>query len=121
MRKGDYSWDLLPNSGGFVLRETGTDYNCVNQLGGAGGSLKFLNSESSLTDESSTFRVEDAMDVVDGIGSIHNSQFTIHNEEVYDLSGRKMFNVQSSMFNGRKKGVYIIRTKDGTTKKTMIK
>ena len=122
MRKGDYSWDLLPNSGGFVLRETGTDYNCVNQLGGAGGSLKFLNSESSLTDESSTFRVEDAMDVVDGIRSIHNSQFTIHNEEVYDLSGRKinssLFTLHSSL---KKKGVYIIRTKDGTTKKTMIK
>ena len=28
--------------------------------------------------------------------------------EVYDLSGRKMFNVQCSMFNELKKGVYII-------------
>ena len=28
--------------------------------------------------------------------------------EVYDLAGRKMFNVQCSMFNGLKKGVYII-------------
>ena len=26
---------------------------------------------------------------------------------VYDLSGRKMFNVQSSMFNGLKNGIYI--------------
>ena len=28
--------------------------------------------------------------------------------EVYDLAGREMFNVQCSMFNGLKKGVYII-------------
>ena len=40
-----------------------------------------------------------------GMESIHNSQFIIHNEEeVYDLSGRKMF-------NGLKKGVYLVKGK----------
>ena len=51
--------------------------------------------------------------VTESTTSIHNSQFIIHNESdaVYDLSGRKMFNVQCSMFNGLKKGVYIINGK----------
>jgi len=38
----------------------------------------------------------------------------IHNEEVYDLSGRKIF-------NGLKKGINIIRMKDGTSRKVLIK
>ena len=48
----------------------------------------------------------------DGINEIHNSQFIIHNEDaVYDIGGRKMFNGQSSMFNGLKKGIYIVNGK----------
>ena len=50
-----------------------------------------------------------------------NSAFSKGEGEIYDLSGRKMFNVQCSMFNGQRKGIYIIRMKDGTTKKAMIK
>ena len=68
--------------------------------------------------------------VIDGIESIHNSQFTIHNNNaaIYDLSGRSVnvqcstpkgsrancenevatFNVQCSMFNGLKKGIYVV-------------
>ena len=38
----------------------------------------------------------------------------LYMKAAYDLSGRKMS-------NGRRKGIYIIRMKDGTTKKTMIK
>ena len=115
MREGDYAWDLLPNNGGFVLRETGTDYNCLYQSVLAGGLLKLWNNSRSLTDNGSTFRVEEAMDIVDGIISIDNGQLMIDNStNVYDLSGRKMS-------NGRRKGIYIIRMKDGTTKKTMIK
>ena len=42
--------------------------------------------------------------------------------KVYDLSGRKI-NYQLSTFNSqfRKKGIYIIRMKDGTTRKELIK
>ena len=49
----------------------------------------------------------------DDATSIHNSQFIIHNEEgaVFDLNGRKMFNVPCSMFNGLKNGIYIINGK----------
>ena len=48
----------------------------------------------------------------EGIDSVHNSQFIIHNEgDIYDLSGRKMFNVQCSTFNGLKKGIYIVNGK----------
>jgi len=52
----------------------------------------------------------------DGIEAIHNSQFIIHNEDaVYDLSGRQVFNGQSSTVNGQwsmvngqlRKGIYI--------------
>ena len=113
MRKGDYTWDLLPNDGGFVLRETGTEYNCINQLGGAGGSLKFLNSDSSLTDNASTFRVEDAMDVVDGIKGLIPA-FSKDEGEIFDLNGHHL----SSL---RQKGVYIIHKKDGTSQKVMVK
>ena len=113
MRQGEYAWDLLSNNGGFVLRETGTDYNCINQLGGGGGPLGFWYDGWSPTDDGSTFRVEEAMDVVDGIESL-TPTLSKGEGEIYDLSGRKMS-------NGRRKGIYIIRMKDGTTKKTMIK
>jgi hypothetical protein len=63
-----------------------------------------------------------AREIIDRIISIDNGQLIIDNStSVYDLSGRKMFNAQCSMFNGRRKGINIIRMKDGTTKKTMIK
>lgn len=113
MRQGEYAWDLLSNNGGFVLRETGTDYNCINQLGGGGEPLGFWYDRGSLTDDGSTFRVEEAMDVVNGIESL-TPTLSKGEGEIYDLSGRKMS-------NGRRKGIYIIRMKDGTTKKTMIK
>lgn len=60
MRAGDYTWDLLPNSDGFVLRVTGTENSCINQYGGGGGPLKFWTDVNSLTDDGSTFRVEEA-------------------------------------------------------------
>ena len=113
MRKGDYTWDLLPNNGGFVLRETGTDYRCINQFGGGGGPLKFWDDGNSPTDDGSTFRVEEAMDIVDGFESL-TPTLSKGEGEIYDLSGRKMA-------NERRKGIYIIRMKDGTTKKTMVK
>ena len=113
MRKGEYAWDLLSNNGGFVLRETGTDYNCINQLGGGGGPLGFWYDRGSLTDDGSTFRVEETMDIVNAIESL-TPALSKGEGEIYDLSGRKMS-------NGRRKGIYIIRMKDGTTKKTMIK
>ncbi len=48
----------------------------------------------------------------DGIASINNEQLTMNNgSAVYDLSGRKMFNVQCSTFNGLKKGIYIVNGK----------
>lgn len=64
MRQGDYSWDLLPNSDGFVLRENNTEYSCINQIGGSGGPLQFWNNSMSITDDGSTFRVFEAPDVI---------------------------------------------------------
>ena len=113
MRKGDYTWDLLPNDGGFVLRETGTEYNCINQLGGAGGSLKFLDSAASLTDNTSTFRVDYAMDVVDGVEGLNPALFKGEGD-IYDLNGR-------NLSSPGQKGVYILHKKDGTSRKVMIK
>ena len=55
------------------------------------------------------FKLDLDGDSADGIGSIHNSQFIIHNEvdAVYDLNGRKI-NSQFSTFNSQlKKGIYI--------------
>ena len=63
-----------------------------------------------------------AKEIIDSIDSIHNSQFIIHNEEVYDLSGRKIdssfFTLHSSF---KRKGINIIRMSDGTIRKVLIK
>ena len=115
MREGDYTWDLLPNNGGFVLRETGTDYCCINQFGGGGGPLKFWDDGNSPTDDGSTFRVEEAMDVVDGIAKL-NGVTSNGNQAIsswYDLGGRRTS-------TPKRKGVYIIRMKNGISKKVII-
>jgi hypothetical protein len=111
MRKGDYTWDLLPNSDGFVLRVTGTENSCINQYGGANGPLKFWIDANSLTDDGSTFRVEDVTPLIDGIGTIQNPQFRMNNEAdaMFDLSGRR---ITSPM----QKGIYI-----KNRKKVMVK
>ncbi len=111
MRKGDYTWDLLPNSDGFVLRVTGTENSCINQYGGANGPLKFWIDANSLTDDGSTFRVEDVTPLIDGIGTIQNLKFKMNNEAdaMFDLSGRR---ITSPM----QKGIYI-----KNRKKVMVK
>ena len=47
----------------------------------------------------------------DGIGSIEKEKSIVNSEKpvtaIYDLSGRKVFNAQSSTPNGVKKGIYI--------------
>ena len=62
MRSGDYTWDLLSNSDGFVLRVTGTENTCINQIKGANGPLQFWTDNNSLTDNGSTFRVEEVVE-----------------------------------------------------------
>ena len=60
----------------------------------------------------------------DGIKEIAESQQTTDNgqQSIYDLSGRKIVNGQSSMVNGKlPRGINIIRYSDGTTKKVLIK
>ena len=57
MREGKYGWTIGKNSDGFTLKETGTDYNCINQSGGSSGPLAFWNSGNAPTDNGSTFRV----------------------------------------------------------------
>ena len=71
MRPGDYTWDLLPNSDGFVLRVTGTENTCINQVGGGGGPLKFWTDNNSPTNNGSTFRVEGAVAINDGMTSLN--------------------------------------------------
>ena len=61
MRPGEYLWDLLPNNDGFVLREPGSAYTCLNQFGGNGGPLKVWNDGNSPKDDGSTFRVYEAL------------------------------------------------------------
>ena len=67
MRSDDYSWDPLPNNGGFVLRVQGTDYCCINQFGSTSGPLQFWTSSKALTDDGSTFRVEEVVETSPGI------------------------------------------------------
>ena len=99
MRSGEYSWDLLPNGDGFILREHGTDATCINQLGGKEGPLQFWTSAESVTDDGSTFRVMPA--VVDGVEK--TIDFT-QSGSVYDLSGRRLNHMAKS-------GLYIVNGK----------
>ena len=64
MREGGYAWTIGKNSDGFTLKETGTEYNCINQSGGSTGPLKFWNSANSPTDNGSTFRVVEVIEEV---------------------------------------------------------
>lgn len=57
MREGKYVWTIGKNGDGFTLKEPKTDYNCINQSGGATGPLKFWNSANAPTDNGSTFRI----------------------------------------------------------------
>ncbi len=99
MRQGTYLWDILPNDGdGFVLRETETANNCIYLYSGA---LQFWNSASSLTHKGSTFHVEEAQELYDGIMAFENGQMG-ESTAIYDLSGRRMP-------SGRlPKGIYIV-------------
>ena len=55
MREGDISWDILANGAGFVLRETDTDNNYINDNN---DKLRFWDSSNGRTDAGSTFTVE---------------------------------------------------------------
>ena len=51
-------------------------------------------------------------DSPDGIESIHNSQFIIHNDDaIYDLSGRKIDSSLFTLHSSLKKGIYVINGK----------
>lgn len=110
MRPGEYTWDLLSNIDGFVLRQPGTEYSCINQFGGVGGPLKFWNDGNSPKDNGSTFRIYEAD--VTGIAEIQNPESEIHNNDIYDLSGRRInAGANSSLLNLRsslKNGIYIV-------------
>lgn len=112
MRAGDYAWDLLPNADGFVLRETGTSYNCINQFGGTSGPLKFWNNAGSTTDDGSTFRVEEAQPLYDAIETLSSKQPAVDDANLYNLSGQRI--------NRMQRGV-IIRRHNGKTKKVLVK
>lgn len=47
-------WDALKNDTGFILRQKGTAYNCINDVS---GTLGYWNSTWATTDAGSTFRV----------------------------------------------------------------
>ncbi len=101
MRAGDYTWDLLANADGFVLRETGTPYNCVNQFGGNTGPLQFWNSASSPSDDGSTFRVEEAQPLEDGIYALES---IMNNTIIFNLNGQRLTKLQRgvNIVNGKK-------------------
>ena len=48
---------------------------------------------------------------VTGVETVHNSQFTIHNSGVYDLSGRKLPSLQRGAGGRLQKGIYIVNGK----------
>ena len=80
MRSGDYTWDLLPNNDGFVLRVTGTENSCINQLGGSGGPLQLWTDNNSSTDNGSTFRVVEAIGLSDFVINDETTSLSIASE-----------------------------------------
>lgn len=112
MRAGDFAWDLLPNADGFVLRETGTSYNCINQFGGNSGPLKFWDADGSTTDDGSTFRVEEAQPLYDAIETLSSKQPAVDDANLYNLSGQRINRLQ--------RGV-IIRRHNGKSEKVLVK
>ena len=104
MRAGDYAWDLLPNADGFVLRETGTSYNCINQFGGNGGPLKFWDNSGSLTDDGSTFRVEEAQPLYDAIETLSSRQSVVDDTILFNLNGQRINRLQRGVIIRRNKG-----------------
>ncbi|MBO4801149.1 MAG: CotH kinase family protein [Bacteroidaceae bacterium] len=57
MSEGDYSWEVRPNSDGFVLSPHGYPNTCINQFGGGSGALQTWNDDNSPADDGSTFRI----------------------------------------------------------------
>ena len=103
MRSGDYTWDLLPNNGGFVLRVTGTEYSCINQYGSTSGPLQFWTNSKALTDDGSTFRVEEVI-VPPSSDLVINDETTSLNIET-EGSGRKVEFTHA--FNGDWEALYL--------------
>ena len=105
MRAGDYTWDLLPNGDGFVLRVTGTEYTCINQYGGSSGSLQFWTDSRSPTNDGSTFRVKEAGEgLVNSLADLTAKRKTETPATIYDLSGRRLNSIERA-------GIYIINGK----------
>ena len=95
MRSGEFAWDLLPNSDGFVLRMPGTTNTCLNQFGGESGHLGFWTDDRSLTDDGSTFRLYES--IVDGIKDMKDSK-NLNDSNTYNLAGQM---VNSKWSNGK--------------------
>ena len=101
MRPGDYSWQVRPNSNGFVLSPPYYPNVCINQFGGSSGALQTWNSDNSPTDDGSTFRIVQEIilgDVnsdgeVDLSDAIMVTYYSLHvapanfNEAVADMNG----------------------------------
>ncbi len=104
MRPGDYSWDILPNDDGFVLRVPGTDSWCLNQHGGKGGPLRYWESGNSLTDNGSTFRVNEAPEFYDNLMSLTTDSSKKGDGKIYTLSGQQVTRPKRGIYivNGRK-------------------
>lgn len=105
MRPGEYAWDLQPNGDGFVLRIPGTPYTCINQFGGGNGPLKFWDSESSPTDNGSTFRILEG-GITDGIQKTQQGKMT-QDGLLYDLAGRRVSHPTSGIYIRNGKKVYV--------------
>jgi len=83
MREGDYSWEILANSDGFILRTPGTTNSCINQNGGTSGPLQFWTDNRSLKDDGSTFRV---IEVEEPEPTILSYEFDMNNGMFYRSS-----------------------------------
>jgi|GEM_PF-6495745 len=81
MRDGEYSWTILSNSDGFILQETGSANNYVNEVN---GTIGFWNSTLGRTDDGGTFRLtkvpEAPVTYITALENLSNDKvYTVHN------------------------------------------
>ena len=63
MRDGSTNWDIFKSGEGFVLRETGTANNYINQTGGNNGNFGFWNNSGARNDGGSRLTLTDVPEI----------------------------------------------------------
>lgn len=99
---------------GFVSSKEGAETGKWHSFGNASGSSDNREGWWCATDFVLKYHAIDTETSLNDVLSVKNE------DAIYDLSGRKLFNVQSSMFDGLKSGIYI-KVENGQAKRIVVR